>query len=150
MNDLLSILWAEKSTTQLGGFGLTCNILHFWIAHEAQVPWAGCSTGVMLGPIRRKWPWTPECKWSQPMCWLPAKRVQPWAEVLSLCQLLWYFHGTVPKMPAPCRAVSGPAGLPTSQPLMVPEPDCFHGWETLSPPPSRSHRGQMEKCWLAY
>lgn len=103
INGLLSILWAEKNTTQLGRFGLTCDILHSSIALEAQVPWGSCSPGVLPGPVRRKWPWTPECRWSQPTWWLPTKRLKPQAGVSSLCQLPWYFHSTSPEMPAPAE-----------------------------------------------
>lgn len=134
MNGLLSILWAEKNSSQLGGFGLTCNISHFKIAHEAQVPWANCSPGIMPGPVRRKLSWTPECRWSQPAWWLSAERFKPWAEVPSLCQLPWRFHSTFPKIPGSCRAVDGLAGLPTPQPMMFPQPGCLCGWETVSIP----------------
>lgn len=46
----------------------------FWIVHEAQGPWASCSPELVPGLIRRKLPWTPECRWSQLTWWLPAKK----------------------------------------------------------------------------
>lgn len=133
MNGLLSILWAEKNSSQLGGFGLTCNISHFKIAHEAQVPWASCSPGIVPGPVRRKLSWTPECRWSQPAWWLSAERFKPWAEVPSLCQLALALSQHLPKNARPLQSCWWP-GWPTHSPahdvstawLFVWMGDCLH------------------------